>query len=143
MNRARRQQYMLRTEASEQEAVIKICKFMENRYPELKLLHHCPNGGKRDKANAVALKRQGVKAGVPDLHLPVPKGKYASLYIEMKYGNGRISKEQKEFLEQAAEVGNFTAVCYSQEIALKVIEDYVNLKKGQEMQIPNCAVIKR
>lgn len=36
MSRARRQQYMLRTEASEQEAVITICKFMENRYPELK-----------------------------------------------------------------------------------------------------------
>ena len=46
MSRERRQQYMLRTEASEQEAVITICKFMENRYPELKLLHHCPNGGK-------------------------------------------------------------------------------------------------
>lgn len=56
MNRARRQQYMLRTEASEQEAVITICKFMENRYPELKLLHHCPNGGKRDHVSAAVLK---------------------------------------------------------------------------------------
>ena len=90
MSRARRQQYMLRTEASEQEAVITICKFMENRYPELKLLHHCPNGGKRDRVSAAVLKRQGVKAGVPDLHLPVPKGQYASLYIEMKYGNGKL-----------------------------------------------------
>lgn len=61
MSRARRQQYMLRTEASEQEAVITICKFMENRYPELKLLHHCPNGGKRDHVSAAVLKRQGVK----------------------------------------------------------------------------------
>ena len=66
MSRARRQQYMLRTEASEQEAVIMICKFMENRYPELKLLHHCPNGGKRDRVSAAVLKRQGVKAGVPE-----------------------------------------------------------------------------
>ena len=65
MSRTRRQQYMLRTEASEQEAVITICKFMENRYPELKLLHHCPNGGKRDRVSAAVLKRQGVKAGVP------------------------------------------------------------------------------
>ena len=56
MSRARRQQYMLRTEASEQEAVITICKFMENRYPELKLLHHCPNGGKRDYVSAAVLK---------------------------------------------------------------------------------------
>ena len=133
MSRARRQQYMLRTEASEQEAVIMICKFMENRYPELKLLHHCPNGGKRD----------GVKAGVPDLHLPVPKGKYASLYIEMKYGDGRLQKEQKEFLKQAADYGNFVAICYSQEIALKVIEDYVTLKTGETMPIENNKVLKR
>ena len=73
MSRERRQQYMLRTEASEQEAVITICKFMENRYPELKLLHHCPNGGKRDRVSAAVLKRQGVKAGVPDLHLTSAK----------------------------------------------------------------------
>lgn len=143
MSRTRKKQYMLRTEASEQEAVITICRFMENRYPELKLLHHCPNGGRRDKASAMALKRQGVKAGVPDLHLPVPKGRYASLYIEMKYGDGRLSKEQKEFLKQAADLGNYVAVCYSQEIALKIIEDYINLKDGQAMSIENNSVIKR
>ena len=143
MSRARRQQYMLRTEASEQEAVITICKFMENRYPELKLLHHCPHGGKRDRVSAAVLKRQGVKAGVPDLHLPVPKGQYASLYIEMKYGDGRLQKEQKEFLKQAADYGNFVAVCYSQEIALKVIEDYVTLKTGEIMPIENNQVLKR
>jgi len=126
MSRARRQQYMLRTEASEQEAVITICKFMENRYPELKLLHHCPNGGKRDRISAAVLKRQ-----------------YASLYIEMKYGDGRLQKEQKDFLKQAADYGNFVAVCYSQEIALKVIEDYVTLKKGEAMPIKNNQVLKR
>ena len=142
MNRARRQQYMLRTEASEQEAVITICKFMENRYPELKLLHHCPNGGKRDHVSAAVLKRQGVKAGVPDLHLPVPKGQYASLYIEMKSGDGKLSNEQKEFLRRAAEYGNFVAVCYSQEIALKVIEEYVKLNQQDAMPIENNKVIK-
>lgn len=115
---------------------------MENRYPELKLLHHCPNGGKRDRVSAAVLKRQGVKAGVPDLHLPVPKGQYASLYIEMKYGDGRLQKEQKEFLKQAAEYGNFVTVCYSQEIALKVIEEYVKLNQWDAMPIENNQVIK-
>lgn len=42
--------------------------------PELKLLYHVPNGGKRDKRTATALRRQGVKAGVPDLCLPVARG---------------------------------------------------------------------
>ena len=65
MSRARRQQYMLRTEASEQEAVIMICKFMENRYPELKLLHHCPNGGKRDRVSAAGSKGRSSRSASP------------------------------------------------------------------------------
>lgn len=37
----------------------------------------------------------------------------------------------------------FVAVCYSQEIALKVIEDYVTLKTGEIMPIENNQVLKR
>ena len=33
--------------------------------------------------------------------------------------------------------------CYSQEIALKVIEDYVTLKTGEIMPIENNQVLKR
>ena len=51
--------------------------------------------------------------------------------------------EQKEFLKQAADYGNFVAICYSQEIALKVIEDYVTLKTGETMPIENNKVLKR
>ena len=38
------------------------------------------NGGKRDKATATALKRQGVKAGVPDVVLPAVRAGYHGLY---------------------------------------------------------------
>lgn len=64
------------------------------------------------------------------------------MYIEMKYGDGKLSKEQKDFLKQAADYGNFAAVCYSQEIALKVIEEYVKLNKQDAMPIENNQVIK-
>lgn len=60
----------------------------------------------------------------------------------MKYGDGKLSKEQKEFLRRAAEYGNFVAVCYSQEIALKVIEEYVKLNQQDAMPIENNKVIK-
>ena len=45
--------------------------------------------------------------------------------------------------KQAADYGNFVAICYSQEIALKVIEDYVTLKTGETMPIENNKVLKR
>ena len=56
------------------------------------------------------LKQMGVKAGVSDLCLPYPKGKYCGLYIEMKYGQGRHQESQKEFLKDMAEAGHY--VCY-------------------------------
>ena len=57
--------------------------YQQGRFPELVLLYHIPNGGKRDAQTAISLKRQGVKAGVPDLHLPVARGGY----------HGNITKE--------------------------------------------------
>lgn len=143
MKKATRMQYMKRTEASEQEAVIQICTLMERKHPELKLLYHCPNGGSRNRIEAANLKRQGVKAGVPDLHLPVPKGIYAGLFIEMKYGNGRLQETQKKWLQLVAEHKNFAVTCYGQELALEVIGEYLNLEPGQQMSIKNNTVLKQ
>ena len=59
--------YARRSEDTEQIHVISWAMWNENAHPELKLLHHCPNGGSRNKAEAVKLKQMGVKAGIPDL----------------------------------------------------------------------------
>lgn len=141
--------YALRSEDTEQITVINWSQYQINTHPELALLHHCPNGGSRNKAEAVKLKQMGVLAGVPDLHLPVPKGIYCGLYIEMKYGDGRILPSQKEFLKTAASHGNFCAVCYTAEEAIEIIQEYVNLKAidtgGGEnrMNINNTSILRR
>lgn len=59
-------------------------------HPELSMLYAVPNGGRRDKAEAAHLKRQGVRAGVPDLCLAVPKGKYHGLYMSLKSATIRL-----------------------------------------------------
>jgi hypothetical protein len=120
--------YAMRSEDTEQINVISWAGWNVNRYPELKWLHHVPNGGSRNKQEAVKLKQMGVKAGVSDLCLPYPKGVYCGLYIEMKYGNNRQQDTQKEFLADMAEAGHFVATCYSAEEAIKVIEKYLSLK---------------
>lgn len=67
------------------------------------LLYAVPNGGSRYKLEAVKMKREGVTAGVPDLHLEVPSadGMYSSLYIEMKTPVGTVQKSQREWAEKA------------------------------------------
>ena len=53
--------YALRSEDTEQMGVIAWCSWKRQQYPELALLHHCPNGGRRNKAEAVKLKQMGIE----------------------------------------------------------------------------------
>ena len=89
-----------RSEATEQERVINWCGYNASEHPELKLIYHIPNGGSRNQLEAANLKRQGVKAGVPDLTLPVALKGYHGLYIEMKFGKNETTEKQKWWLEQ-------------------------------------------
>ena len=114
------------TEDMEQEALFiwagRACCTM----PELKLLYAIPNGGKRYAATAARLKRTGVKAGVPDMCLPVARGRWHALYIELKRRTGgAISKAQEEWQAALNDTGNLAVVCYGWEDAREVIENYV------------------
>ena len=132
----------LRSEDTEQMAVMDWAFYQTNKYPELKWLHHCPNGGSRNVREATKLKRMGVKAGISDLHLPYAKGQYHGLYIEMKYGKNVQQKSQTEFLNDMAEAGHYVATCYSARTAVEVIKSYVNLKADEPMPWKNNSVFK-
>lgn len=83
-------------------------------YPKhQKLLFAVPNGGTRFTREAARLKAEGVTAGVSDLILMVPNKEYAGMVIEMKHGNNKLSKHQKEWLKLVAEMGYKAIVCYS------------------------------
>lgn len=69
----------LRSEDTEQINVIAWADWNAIMYPELRWLHHIPNGGSRNKAEAVKFKQMGVRSGVSDLCLPYPKGIYHGL----------------------------------------------------------------
>ncbi len=99
-------------EEAEQAAIFKWAEYEKRKYPELELLYHVPNGGKRDAKTAAILKRCGVKAGVPDLVLPVARCGYHGLYIELKVGKNRTSKNQDRWLENLNAQGYKAVVCY-------------------------------
>lgn len=114
------------SEDAEQETVIQWARICSGKWPELKLLHHIPNGGRRNAKEAAKLKRMGVLAGVADLHLPVARAGYIGLYIEMKHEHGHLLDSQKEFMKMAALWDNFCVVCYSAADAIEVLESYMN-----------------
>ena len=128
--------FRLDDESGHQEALFSWAGYNTGRMPELEYMHHVPNVGKRDATTAVALKRQGVKAGVPDIMLPAARAGYHGLYIELKAGKNTTTKKQKEWLEYLRQQGYYTAVCYGWQPAAQLIEQYLlhsdELTKEQE-----------
>lgn len=115
-------------EAAEQEALFRWAEFVVGRYPELDLLHHIPNGGSRNAMEAANLKRQGVKAGVPDLFLPVARNGWHGLYIEMKAGSNKTTAMQDRWIDALRKQGYLVAVCYDWGTAVKVLTHYLDPK---------------
>lgn len=116
------------TEAEEQKALMQWAKWQEGRYPELKMLMHIPNEGKRSKRYGAELKRMGLKAGFPDLGLLVPNKKYAGLFIELKADKTKsMTKEQKEWLEKLNSYGYKAVRCNGSEEAIQIIKKYLNI----------------
>lgn len=120
---------MKRGEDTEQIGVIEWANWNRNRFPELRLLFHIPNGGKRSKTEAAIFKAMGVKAGVPDLCLPVARGGFAGLYIEMKYGKNKPTDNQKQWIADLKAEGYKVEVCYSGEEATRTLEAYLQHEK--------------
>lgn len=110
---------------TEQMGVMDWAAYAQRRYPELCLLHHIPNGGKRKTTEAARFKAMGVKAGVPDLFLPVPRGGFAGLYIEMKYGKNKPTEKQKVWINALKAQGYRVEVCYSGYKATATLEEYL------------------
>lgn len=112
-------------ESVEQTNLFRWAAYEAGKYPQLELMFHIPNGGSRNKLEAANLKRQGVKAGVPDICLPVPCGKYHGLFIEMKAGTNKASEKQKQWLSDLSNQGYLAVICYGWESASKTIIDYL------------------
>ncbi|RQV98735.1 VRR-NUC domain-containing protein, partial [bacterium] len=91
---------MKNLEHLEQAALFQWTSMNEERIPELKNLFAIPNGGHRHKAVAAKMKAEGVKAGVPDILLACPCDGFHGLFIEMKAGKNRTTKNQNEWIQR-------------------------------------------
>ena len=117
-------------EADEQQLLFEWAEYAEVLYPELELMYHCPNEGKRSIYGGYKLRKQGMKAGVPDICLPVPRGGYGALYIEMKrVKGGKVSEAQKWWIDKLNAAGNLAVVCHGFDEAKDAILAYLQKTK--------------
>jgi hypothetical protein len=97
-----------RTETQEQIALVSWWEMAHRglHVPDARLLFMIPNGsyfGGGSTARGVPLaviraaqaKRQGLRPGVPDLMLAVPRGQYSGLFIELKRTSGGVVSDDQ------------------------------------------------
>lgn len=97
------------------------------RFPlQAQLIFHIPNEGRRHPATGQRLKQEGMKAGVPDYFLPVPKEPYSGLFIELKrrFG-GVVTPLQSGWLDALKQQGYAAHVAYGAVAAINIVTDYL------------------
>lgn len=117
-----------RSEHLEQSAFFNYIKLIAN-YPENKYLFLAfavPNWRPK-KSQRMYLGAEGVKAGVPDVWLALPRGRYHGLVIEMKVKPNKPTKHQIKWIKQLNEVGYLAVVCYGFEEAREILDNYLAL----------------
>lgn len=116
----------VKTKQSERDLQIACARFLDSqRHQEhLILWCHVPNSIYTNHINAYWHKRQGMKAGVPDILIFEPNGTYNGLAIELKVGKNKPTKSQKEWLELLERCNWKTAVIYNIDDFIKAFEGY-------------------
>lgn len=96
-----------------------------NNYPiTRRRIFHVPNGGSRNKIEAVQLRAQGVVKGITDLIGLGDKGFFA---IELKIKGGVVSAEQKAIHDLWLSLGHRVYICWSYEETVSIIKKEFNL----------------
>lgn len=124
------------SEHQEQVTVFKWAELKERSVPELACLYAIPNGLRAAGIGAaIKAKQEGLKPGIPDMCLPVPKGKWHGLYIELKRlslkpktarSKGGVSDAQDEWHIRLRIQGYAVAVCYGGDDAIVTIMRYLD-----------------
>lgn len=105
----------------------------EKKWPCLRWLHHVRNEGRisaisdlQRMIKGLRYKKMGVKRGILDIFLPYPRNGFCGLHIEVKTPNGRLTKEQSEYIDYLESNNYATAVVRSIDEGVRVISEYIS-----------------
>lgn len=101
---------------------------VQAKYPGIDLLEGSMNGVKLTKAQAGKAKAAGMLRGSHDIKLPVSRGPYIGLSIELKYGKNKPTEEQLWYGQRLTEEGWRVEYAWSWTDARDIIVQYLGQK---------------
>lgn len=116
----------LKGEDAEQQALFQYAALQQD--PSWQMMFAIPNGGRRWINTALKMKATGLKAGIPDIFLPVARTPWNGLFIEMKSLKGSVAPNQKVWHQLLREQDYRVAVCKGCDAAIEVITEYLNTR---------------
>lgn len=117
------------SEHDHQARVVAECEQRIAEWPELSLLFAIPNAAMRGPQERAKLLAEGLRAGVPDMCLPVVRAGRPGLYIEMKLPGNDPTEHQRKWHVALRAQGYMMEVCYDWRTALSVILSYLEIGK--------------
>ena len=92
-------------------------------YPKA-ISFHVANDRKTSPMRGAKLKKMGVLAGVPDIHILWPNADHCGLFIELKTHKGKLSGTQTEMMGRLRAAGYKYEVCRSLAAVIIVVDNY-------------------
>lgn len=128
-------------EHGHQKAVFDLAKMYESRIPELALLRGSLEGVNLDPRVGRWMKEAGVKSGFPDIHWPIARGQWFSLYIELKTDEGHATPQQLKIATMLRAQGNLVLFIRGSQAAWDTLMKYykmppLHIKKAEQKGQP-------
>lgn len=112
----------------EEDALQRACvRWLRLAHPRV-FAFHCPNGGKRNLAEAARFKAMGVIPGIPDLLILEGRG----LAVELKSKKGVLTDNQKTVHELLRSRGWAVAVARDLDAFVSIVNSHMNSRAVRE-----------
>jgi len=103
--------------------------------PDLGLLFAVPNGARMQPWTVAKAKAEGLRAGVPDLVLPVPRHPYHGLFLEMKAPGKYPTSEQRWWRDALQAHAYCWQLCRSGSAGIDTLCTYLGIDRaGRRLQ---------
>lgn len=120
-------------EATIQIEIFNWIREQEPKHPVLKTIFHTPNSFFGTNFGVIThLKKMGMRKGVYDIIVPVSKGNYAGLWIEVKKPKGKLSLEQLQYIDlinNHSDHPTLFKTTFDAEEGIQIIKSYLKIKE--------------